>query len=160
MVKNIREACSNDASKILELITELAVYERAEHEVLATEESIRDSLFIEKSTARAIVYENENKQVVGYAIFFYNYSTWLAKKGLYLEDLYVAESERGKGIGKEMLIYLANLAVKENCGRFEWSVLDWNTPAIGFYESLGAKPQSDWTVYRLTGDALFDLANR
>lgn len=154
----IRTAKPSDAKTILALITELAIYEKAEHEVLATEQTIKDSLFGEQANAKALICENEQGKAVGYVIYFYNYSTWLAKKGLYLEDLYVAESERGKGYGKGLLTYLAAEAVAEGCGRFEWSVLDWNTPAIEFYESLGAKPQSEWTVYRLTGEALQSLA--
>lgn len=156
----IRDAQPKDAAEILALITELAIYEKAEHEVLATEETIRLSLFAEGATAKAVVCENAQGKAIGYAIYFYNYSTWLAKKGLYLEDLYVAESERGKGIGKKLFTHLAAIAVEQGCGRFEWSVLDWNTPAIGFYETLGAKPQSEWTVYRLAGEALSALAAR
>lgn len=155
----IREAKDRDSATILALIIELAIYEKAEKSVLATEETIRQTLFGDVASAKAIVCENEKGQVLGYAIYFYNYSTWLSKKGLYLEDLYVSEHARGLGIGKKLLTYLAKLAVKEGCGRFEWSVLDWNTPAIDFYESLGAKPQSEWTVYRLTGDALTKLAS-
>ncbi len=153
----IRNAGVNDADDILRLIRELAIYEKAEHEVLASKETIITSLFSNDSTAKAIVCENQQGSVIGYAIYFYNYSTWLAKKGLYLEDLYVAESERGHGVGKKLLTHLAKIAVHEGCGRFEWSVLDWNAPAIAFYESLGAKPQSEWTVYRLTGEALQKL---
>ncbi|MFD1260864.1 GNAT family N-acetyltransferase [Entomomonas asaccharolytica] len=155
----IRNAKPSDAATILSLITELAIYEKAEHEVLATEETIKSSLFSEDSTAKAFVCENEQGKIIAYAIYFYNYSTWLAKKGLYLEDLYVAASERGKGVGKLLLLHLAKMAVEEGCGRFEWSVLDWNTPAIEFYESLGAKPQDEWTVYRLTESALRKLVS-
>lgn len=153
----IRNAKPSDAATILSLIIELAIYEKAEHEVLATEETIKSSLFADDSTAQALVCENEQGKIIAYAIYFYNYSTWLAKKGLYLEDLYVAESERGKGVGKQLLLHLAKMAVEQGCGRFEWSVLDWNTPAIEFYESLGAKPQDEWTVYRLTENALKKL---
>lgn len=155
----IRNAVINDADDILRLIRELAIYEKAEHEVLATKETIITSLFSSDATAKAIVCENNQGNVIGYAIYFYNYSTWLAKKGLYLEDLYVAECERGQGIGKKLLAHLAKIAVHEGCGRFEWSVLDWNAPAIAFYESLGAKPQDEWTVYRLTGEALQKLGS-
>lgn len=154
----IRAAVPSDAKTILDLITELAIYEKAEHEVLASEQSIKNTLFGERSNAKALICEGERGKIVGYVIYFYNYSTWLAKKGLYLEDLYVAKSERGKGYGKGLLTYLAAKAVKDGCGRFEWSVLDWNTPAIKFYQSLGAKPQTEWTVYRLTGEALESLA--
>lgn len=154
----IRDAIPSDAKAIFDFIVELAIYEKAEDQVLCTEKMIHDSLFAEGATAKAIVCENDLGKVTGYAIYFYNYSTWLAKKGLYLEDLYVTETERGVGAGKKLITYLAALAVKEGCGRFEWSVLDWNTPAIDFYESLGAKPQSEWTVYRLTGKPLEVLA--
>lgn len=156
----IRNAVASDAATILGLITELAIYEKAEHEVLATEQTISASLFTENATPKALVAEDKQGRVVAYAIYFYNYSTWLAKKGLYLEDLYVKASERGKGIGKQLLLHLAKVAVAEGCGRFEWSVLDWNTPAIEFYESLGAKPQSEWTVYRLTEAALQHLVGK
>lgn len=155
----IREAKECDSAIILALITELAIYEKAEDSVLATEETIRQSLFADNATAKALICEDKQGVVLGYAIYFYNYSTWLAKKGLYLEDLYVSEQARGQGIGKKLLTHLAKLAVNEDCGRFEWSVLDWNAPAIAFYESLGAKPQSEWTIYRLTGEALTKLAS-
>lgn len=156
----IREAKGRDSATILAFIRELAIYEKEEHSVIATEETIRESLFGDNATAKALVCEDEQGKVHGYAIYFYNYSTWLAKKGLYLEDLYVSEQSRGRGIGKKLLTHLAKLAVNEGCGRFEWSVLDWNAPAIAFYESLGAKPQNEWTIYRLTGDALATLATK
>lgn len=155
----IRKAKADDADDILRLIRELAIYEKAEHEVLATKETIIASLFSNEATAKTIICEDGQGRIIGYAIYFYNYSTWLAKKGLYLEDLYVAESERGSGVGKKLLTHLAKIAVSEGCGRFEWSVLNWNAPAIAFYESLGAKPQSEWTVYRLTGEALQKLGS-
>ena len=154
----IREAKDRDSATILALITELAIYEKEEKSVLATEETIKHSLFGDNATAKALVCEDKKGAVLGYAIYFYNYSTWLAKKGLYLEDLYVSEYARGLGVGKKLLTHLAKLAVNEGCGRFEWSVLDWNAPAIAFYESLGAKPQSEWTVYRLVGESLSKLA--
>ena len=118
---------------------------------------IRDSLFAEGSTAHGLICDNDG-QPIGYAVYFFNYSTWLGKHGLYLEDLYVSPEARGLGAGKALLRHLAQLAVARDCGRFEWSVLYWNTPAIDFYESFGARPQSEWTTYRLTGQALLDFA--
>lgn len=156
----IRDVRPEDAKTILALITELAIYEKAEHEVHATEETIRQSLFANDSAAKALIAENEAGDVVAYVIYFFSYSTWLAKNGLFLEDLYVKESERGKGIGKTLLAYLAKVALEKGCGRFEWNVLDWNQPAIDVYESIGAKPQSEWTTYRLTGPALDALAKQ
>ncbi|SFG80040.1 GNAT family N-acetyltransferase [Neptunomonas qingdaonensis] len=154
----IRNATDDDAGVILQFVRELAAYEKAEHEVLATESSIRESIFSEESATKAVICES-NGQPVGLAVYFLNYSTWLAKHGLYLEDLYVTPAARGTGAGKALLKHLAQIAVKKNCGRFEWSVLDWNEPAIQFYQSLGAKPQNEWVGYRLSGQALQDLAN-
>lgn len=154
----IRKATLDDASLILQFVTELAIYEKAEHEVKATESDIQESLFASDSTAQAIVCEIDNKPV-GFAVYFFNYSTWLGKQGLYLEDLYVSAQCRGAGAGKAMLKYLANIALAKNCGRFEWSVLDWNEPAIKFYQSVGARPQNEWVGYRLSGKALEDFAN-
>ena len=153
----IRDAVPADASQILTFITELARYEKAEHEVLATVETIESSLFGPDSTTQALICEREG-QPIGFAVYFFNYSTWLAKHGLYLEDLYVTPEARGTGAGKALLKHLAQIAVARGCGRFEWSVLDWNEPAIKVYESLGAKPQNEWVGYRLTGDALLALA--
>ncbi len=118
---------------------------------------MRHSLFAKDATANALICE-EGGQAIGYAVYFYNYSTWLGKKGLYLEDLYIAPERRGSGAGKGMLKHMAQLAVVEGCGRFEWSVLDWNEPAIGFYQSIGAKPQDEWIIYRLSGEALHSFA--
>lgn len=157
MAINIRPATPDDAELILRFITELAIYEKAEHEVKTDAAGIRDSLFAEGSTAHGLICENDG-QPIGYAVYFFNYSTWLGKHGLYLEDLYVSPEARGLGAGKALLRHLAQLAVARGCGRFEWSVLDWNTPAIDFYESFGARPQSEWTTYRLTGQALLDFA--
>ncbi|MAE23506.1 MAG: GNAT family N-acetyltransferase [Pseudomonas sp.] len=157
MAINIRPATPDDAELILRFITDLAIYEKAEHEVKTDAAGIRDSLFAEGSTAHGLICENDG-QPIGYAVYFFNYSTWLGKHGLYLEDLYVSPEARGLGAGKALLRHLAQLAVARDCGRFEWSVLDWNTPAIGFYESFGARPQSEWTTYRLTGQALLDFA--
>ena len=157
MAINIRTATTDDAELILRFITDLAIYEKAEHEVKTDAAGIRDSLLAEGSTAHGLICENDG-QPICYAVYFFNYSTWLCKHGLYLEDLYVSPEARGLGAGKALLRHLAQLAVARDCGRFEWSVLDWNTPAIDFYESFGARPQSEWTTYRLTGQALLDFA--
>ena len=157
MPLHIRPATPDDAELILRFITDLAIYEKAEHEVKTDAAGIRDSLFAEGSTAHGLICENDG-QPIGYAVYFFNYSTWLGKHGLYLEDLYVSPEARGLGAGKALLRHLAQLAVARDCGRFEWSVLDWNTPAIDFYESFGARPQSEWTTYRLAGQALLDFA--
>ncbi|MFK7859302.1 MAG: N-acetyltransferase family protein [Granulosicoccus sp.] len=155
---DIRKATINDASLILRFIMELAIYEKAEHEVKATESDIQSSLFGSNSGTEAVICSIDGTPV-GYAVYFFNYSTWLGKHGLYLEDLYVSSTCRGFGAGKAMLKYLAKVALSNDCGRFEWSVLDWNEPAIRFYESLGAKPQNEWVGYRLTGKSLETLAN-
>lgn len=157
MPLTIRPATADDAELILRFITELAIYEKAEHEVKTDAAGIRDSMFAEGSTAHGLICEHDG-QPIGYAVYFFNYSTWLGKHGLYLEDLYVSQQARGIGAGKALLRHLAQLAVARGCGRFEWSVLDWNTPAIDFYESFGARPQSEWTTYRLTGQALLNFA--
>ncbi|WP_426415036.1 N-acetyltransferase family protein [Aestuariirhabdus sp. LZHN29] len=153
----IRPAAEKDVATIERFIRELARYEKAEQEVKTDAEGIRDSLFGDDSPARALLCERDGK-AIGYAVFFYNYSTWLGRKGLYLEDLYITPEERGGGAGKGLLRHLAQLAVAQGCGRFEWSVLDWNEPAIGFYKSLGATPQDEWIIYRLSGDALHRFA--
>lgn len=155
----IRPATATDAALIMQYITELAVYEKLEHEVIATEADIRESLFGDDSVSHAVICEIDNEPV-GFAIYFFNYSTWLGKNGLYLEDLYVSPKYRAQGAGKALLKHLAQIAVAKGCGRFEWSVLDWNELAINFYRSLGAKPQDEWVAYRLTGQALKDLAGR
>ncbi|MGG7516415.1 N-acetyltransferase family protein [Allorhizobium undicola] len=149
----IRQADRADVPAILRFITDLAIYEKAEHEVLATPESLEHTLFGEGSVTGAAILESDGV-AAGFAIWFYSYSTWLARKGLYLEDLYVDPAFRGKGGGKLLLRYLAKRAVSEDCGRFEWSVLDWNEPAIRVYEAIGGEPQSEWIRYRLTGEAL------
>jgi GNAT superfamily N-acetyltransferase len=153
----IRTATHADARLILDLIMELAVYEKAPEQVVATLADIEHSLFGAEAKAHALVCELDGRSV-GYAVYFYNYSTWLGRKGIYLEDVYVTPEARGRGCGKALLRHIAEIAVRENCGRFEWSVLDWNTPAIAFYESLGARPQSEWIIYRLTGANLRKLA--
>jgi GNAT superfamily N-acetyltransferase len=154
---HIRPAHSSDAAQILRFITDLAVYEKAEHEVVATVHDIEASLFSATSTAKALICEMDG-QPIGFAVYFFSYSTWLGKPGLYLEDLYVSPESRGSGAGKQMLRHLARIACESGCGRFEWSVLDWNEPAIGFYESIGASAQSEWVRYRLAGDALTAFA--
>lgn len=156
---SIRQANRSDVSQILAFVIELARYEKAEHEVDATEQDIEHSLFGEEATAHCVICE-QNGHAVGFAVYFYNYSTWQGKNGLYLEDLYVSPEYRGQGAGKQLLQYLAKHAVSHHCGRFEWSVLDWNTPAIEFYESLGAKPKTEWVGYRLDGDALHRFAGQ
>ncbi|WP_242601892.1 GNAT family N-acetyltransferase [Legionella wadsworthii] len=155
----IRFATEKDVPLILQLIKELAEYEQLLAEVVATEENLQETLFGSKAHAEVILGYIEEKPV-SFALFFHNYSTFLAKPGLYLEDLYVAPDARGQGVGKKMLSYLAKLAVERGCGRFEWWVLDWNKSAINFYKQLGAKPMDEWTVHRVSGQALYDLANR
>jgi GNAT superfamily N-acetyltransferase len=153
----IRFATEADVPLILEFILALAEYERLATEVTANEELIHDSLFGEKRNVEAIFGEFEGKPVA-FAVFFHNFSTFVGKRGLYLEDLFVKPEWRGNGIGKLMLSFLANLAVERNCGRFEWWVLNWNEPAIEFYKSLGAMPMDEWTVFRLVGESLTELA--
>ena len=153
----IRPATPDDAALIAALIHELAAFEKLAHECHATTESLRLGLFGAKPQAECVIAEWQG-EAVGFALFFHNYSTFLARPGLYLEDLYVRPVARGQGVGKALLAHLAALAVQRGCGRFEWSVLDWNAPAIAFYESLGAKAQSEWTIYRVTGEALTGLA--
>lgn len=159
MSLNIRPASRDDAALILRFVTELAIYERAEDEVKTDVAGIESSLFAEDTSASALICERDG-QPIGYAVYFFNYSTWLGRNGLYLEDLYVTPEARGTGAGKALLKYLARLAVSRGCGRFEWSVLDWNEPAIRFYEALGARPQNEWTTYRVTGEALQALAEQ
>jgi GNAT superfamily N-acetyltransferase len=159
MTISIRPAMPDDVPTVALLIRALSQYEKLEHEVTMTEDKLRATMFGARSYAEAVLAEEDGK-AVGFALFFHNYSTFLAQPGLYLEDLYVHESHRGKGIGKALLVHLAQIAVERNCGRLEWAVLDWNVDAIGFYEKLGARPNSDWTVYRLTGDSLNRLAGQ
>lgn len=154
----IRSATHHDVPVILEFIKALAEYEKLTHEVVATEESLRATLFGDKAFAEVVIGYDASGVPAGFALFFHNYSTFLAKPGIYLEDLFVKPEFRGKGYGKSLLIYLARLAEERNCGRLEWSVLDWNTPAIDFYKSLGAKPMDEWTMFRVTGEALKQLA--
>ncbi len=154
----IRQATKKDSSLILKFVTELATYEKAEHEVLATVYDIKESLFGKDSNTHAVICNIDDKPV-GFAVYFYNYSTWLGKQGLYLEDLYISSKQRGSGAGKALLKHLAKIALSKNCERFEWSVLDWNEPAIQFYHSIGAKPQNEWVSYRLSGKELKEFAN-
>lgn len=153
----IRLATEADVPLILHFIKELAEYERLSHEVVATEEALRNSLFGERRVAEVVLgYVGDDP--ASFALFFHNFSTFLGKPGIYLEDLYVRPEFRGAGIGRAMLVYLANLAKERGCGRLEWWVLDWNDPAIRFYKTLGAVPMDDWTVYRVAGEALDELA--
>jgi GNAT superfamily N-acetyltransferase len=154
----IEPAVRSDVPLILELIKELAEYERLAHEVEATEEILRETLFGTRPYAEVVIARYDNAPV-GYALYFHSFSTFVGRPGLYLEDVYVRPTMRGKGIGKALLIYLARLAVDRKCGRFEWSVLNWNEPSIRFYESLGAQPMNEWTVFRLAGDRLRRLAS-
>lgn len=153
----IEKATEKDVGLILGFIRELAEYEHLSHEVVATEELLQESLFGKRPVAEALIGYYEGKPV-GFAVFFHNFSTFLGRPGIYLEDLYVQPPMRGKGIGRAMLVYLAKLAKERQCGRLEWSVLDWNEPAIKFYKGLGAIPKDKWTGYRLTGEALDALA--
>ena len=153
----IRPATEDDVPLILSFIRELAEFERLSHEVSATEGILRQSLFGERRGVEVLIgcYGDEP---AGFALFFHNFSTFLGRPGIYLEDLYVKPEFRGRGIGRGLLAHLAKLAKERNCGRLEWSVLDWNEPAIGLYEAIGAVPMDDWTVYRVTGDVLEKLA--
>ena len=167
----IRFARPDDVPTILTFIRELGEYEKLSHEVIAEESTLRATLFGVKPAAEVLIAElggtnasgfdrDETPTPVGFALFFQSYSTFLAKPGLYLEDLFVRPAARGKGIGAALMSALARIAVQRNYGRFEWSVLDWNTPALDFYAALGAKPQSEWTVQRLTGTPLYTLAEK
>ena len=156
---HFRRAEKKDVPVILEFIKGLAEYEKLSHEVSATEALLEETLFGNSKVAEVIIgYEGE--EPAGFALFFHNYSTFLGRPGIYLEDLYVKEAFRGKGYGKKLLAELARIAVERKCGRLEWSVLDWNTPAIDFYKSIGAFPMDEWTTYRLTGKALHELGKK
>ena len=155
---SIREATVADVPIVLELIRALATYERAPNDVTATEKGLAEVLFGEKPAAEVLL-AFENEIAVGFAVFFHNFSTWLGRPGLYLEDLFVRPEDRGKGYGRALLIQLAKIARNRGCGRMEWAVLDWNEPAIEFYRKLGAKPMDEWTVFRLTGDGIAKLAD-
>lgn len=153
----IRPAAPADVPTIARLIGALAEYEKLAHEVVLDEARLRDHLFGPRPYCECLIAEDAGT-AVGFALFFHNYSTFLGKPGIYLEDLFVLPEARGSGHGKALLIALAKLAVERDCGRLEWAVLDWNEPAIGFYKSLGAVPMDEWTVNRVTGDALKMLA--
>jgi GNAT superfamily N-acetyltransferase len=158
MAISLRPATPADVPLILTQIRGLAEYEQLAHECIATEELLRSSLFGATPSAEVVLAFLDDR-AAGFALFFHNYSTFLARRGLYLEDLFVFPEFRGRGVGKALLRHLARLAVERGCGRFEWAVLDWNDSAIEFYESLGARPMSDWITYRLTGEALTKLAS-
>ena len=155
----IRKAEKADVSLVLDFIKKLAAYERLSHEVVATEEQLTKYLFGEEQVAEVVIGYYRDVPV-GFALYFYNFSTFLAKPGIYLEDLYVLEEQRGKGFGKSLLSYLARLAVEKDCGRLEWAVLDWNEPSIKFYKSLGANIMDEWLVNRLAGDGLLKLSEQ
>jgi GNAT superfamily N-acetyltransferase len=154
----IRESTVDDLPIILQLIRDLAEYERAPNDVIATEEGLREVLFGERPSAEVIL-AMEGNTAVGFAVFFHNFSTWLGRPGLYLEDLFVRPDCRGKGYGRALLVHLAKIARDRGCGRMEWAVLDWNEPAIKFYRTLGAAPNEEWTIFRLTRDKIENLAN-
>jgi GNAT superfamily N-acetyltransferase len=154
----IRPARVEDVPIILQLIRDLAMYERAPDEVSATEEQLIEVLFGEKPAAEVLLLF-ERELPVGFAVYFYNFSTWLGRPGLYLEDLFVKPEKRGKGYGRALLVELAKIARDRGCGQMEWAVLNWNEPAIKFYRALGAKPMNEWTVFRLTRDEIASLAN-
>ncbi len=155
---NIRPARVEDVPIILELIRDLATYERAPDEVVATKEQLVDVLFGERPVAEVLL-AFEAETAVGFAVYFYNFSTWLGRPGLYLEDLFVNPEKRGKGYGRALLVALAKIARDRGCGRMEWAVLDWNEPAIKFYRALGAQPMHEWTVFRLTSEEIAKLAD-
>ena len=155
----IRPATADDVPLIRQLIVELADYERMRDAAVATDTDLRDQLFGAQPAAEVLIGEVDG-QPAGFALFFHNFSTFLGKRGLYLEDVFVRPQFRGAGLGKHLMATLARIAVQRGCGRFEWSVLDWNAPAIGFYRSIGAVGMDEWTVQRLEGDALHALAAR
>lgn len=153
----IRGATREDVPIILQLIRDLAEYERAPGEVTATESQLNDVLFSDHPAAEVLL-AFENDAPVGFAVFFHNFSTWLGRRGLYLEDLFVKPELRGKGYGRALLVHLAKIARDRGCGRMEWAVLDWNEPAIKFYRALGATPMDEWTVFRLKREGIKELA--
>lgn len=154
----LRTATETDVPAILELIQALAAYERLSDDCIATEAKLRATLFGAAPAAEVILAQLDGGEIAGFALFCSNYSTFLAQPGIWLEDLFVRPQHRGTGIGQALLAHLAALAVKRDCGRVEWAVLDWNTASIGFYESLGARAMNEWTTFRLTGDAMTALA--
>jgi GNAT superfamily N-acetyltransferase len=154
----IEPATERDVPTILSMIRALADYEQLSQDVTTTEAELRRALFGPHPAAEVLI-AYADAEAAGFAVFFHNFSTFLGKPGLYLEDLFVRPEFRGRGYGRQLLQRLAQIALERRCGRMEWAVLDWNEPAIGFYKSLGARPMDEWTVYRLTGHALTDLAN-
>lgn len=162
-VVQVRFALRADTALILDFIRQLALYEKLAHEVVADEATLAAQLFGERPMAEVLLAEvagQEGLEPVGFALFFHNFSTFLGRPGIYLEDLFVRPDRRGLGVGARLLAHLARIAVERGCGRLEWSVLDWNESAIGFYRALGARPQDEWTVYRVAGEALTRLAER
>jgi GNAT superfamily N-acetyltransferase len=157
LTPQIRSAAPADVPVIAELIRQLAKFEKLEHAVVLTEDLLMAGLFGPRPYAEAVLAE-EDGQPIGFALFFHNFSTFLARPGMYLEDLFVLPDHRGRGVGRALLAHLAHIAVERGCGRLEWAVLNWNQEAIRFYERLGAHPNSEWTVYRLTGEALLTLS--
>ena len=153
---NIRTARAEETGTILKFIKKLADYEKLSNEVEATEETLYESIFVRHEAE--VIFAEENDEVVGFALFFHNFSTFVGRKGLYLEDLFVLPEKRGRGYGKALLQRLAQIALERNCGRMEWVCLDWNTPSINFYKSIGATPLEDWTIYRLTEEKLKTFA--
>ena len=153
----VRDATITDIAIILQLIRDLATYELAPNDVFATEEGLREVLFGAEPAARVVI-AFENAAPVGFAVYFFNFSTWLGRPGLYLEDLFVKPETRGRGYGRALLVHLAKIARDHNCGRMEWAVLTWNDPAIQFYKKLGAVPLEEWRVFRLTKDGIGKLA--
>ena len=153
----IRPATRDDVPLVLQFIRDLAIYEHLEHQLSASEAQLREALFGERRYAE-VVFACSGTEPLGFALFFHNFSTFKGQPGIYLEDLFVRPEARGRGIGKQLLAYLARTAVERRCARLEWAVLNWNEPSIGFYRSLGALPMDEWTVFRLTGEALTSLA--
>lgn len=154
----LERATERDVPTILQMIRDLAEYERMSDQVVATEAGLREALFSAGGSGAEVIIAYAGDRPAGFALFFHNFSTFLGRRGLYLEDLFVKPEFRGLGVGKRLLVELARIAVERQCGRFEWSVLDWNDPAIGFYTKLGAEAMTEWTVFRVTGDALQRLA--
>lgn len=154
---SVRSATPEDLDLVVSLIRELAIYEKLENTIKSTRDDIRTALFSSSPSAEVLIGELDGV-AVGFALFYHNFSTFLGKKGLYLDDLFVIPDARGKGVGKLLLKSLAKLAVERDCARMEWFVLDWNTPSIEFYKSLGAEPMDGWTVFRMTNDAIASLA--
>jgi len=155
---SIRQATEQDVPLILSFIRQLAEYERLSHEAVVNEKTLRETLFVPRPYAEVLLGYADEKPVA-FAVFFHNFSTFLGRPGLYLEDLFVIPEMRGKGFGRTMLVELARIARERNCGRFEWAVLDWNQPSIQFYKNLGAIPMDEWTIFRVTGEALGRLSN-